>query len=41
MIGTPTMRETISAHQGSSPSGEKMKIATIMTISRKLVPQRG
>src|SRR3954454_7285107 len=40
-IGMPTMRETISSHQSGRPSGANTKIATIMTISRKLVPQRG
>src|SRR3954454_21729797 len=40
-IGMPTMRDTISTHQSGRPSGANTKIATIMTISRKLVPQRG
>src|SRR4051794_1704270 len=40
-IGIPRMREAISTYQSGRPSGANTKIATIMTISRKLVPQRG
>ena len=39
--GMPTTRETNSQCQSSLPSGAKTKMATIITISRKLVPQRG
>ena len=39
--GTPTIREATSQYQAGRPSGAKTKIATIITISRKLVPQRG
>ena len=35
------IRETTSQYQAGSPSGAKMKIASTITISRKLVPQRG
>ena len=37
----PTTRDANSQYQSSVPSGAKTKMATIMTISRKLVPQRG
>ena len=40
-IGIPTTREMNSQCQSSLPNGAKTKIATIMTMSRKLVPQRG
>ena len=39
--GMPTTRETNSQYQSGVPSGANTKIATIITISRKLVPQRG
>ena len=39
--GTPTMREATSQYQAGRPSGANTKMATIITISRKLVPQRG
>ena len=39
--GTPRIREATSRYQAGSPSGAKTKMATIITISRKLVPQRG
>ena len=39
--GTPTMRVATRRYQAGSPTGAKTKIATTMTISRKLVPQRG
>ena len=39
--GTPRIREASSQYQAGRPSGAKTKIATIMTTSRKLVPQRG
>ena len=39
--GTPRMREATSRYQAGSPSGAKTKMATIITTSRKLVPQRG
>ena len=35
------MRETNSHCQSSLPSGANTKMATIITSSRKLVPQRG
>ena len=35
------MREASSQYQAGSPIGAKTKIARTMTISRKLVPQRG
>ena len=41
MSGTPTMRVRTSQYQAGSPIGANTKIATIITISRKLVPQRG
>ena len=40
-IGMPTTREMNSQCQSSLPSGANTKMATIITISRKLVPQRG
>ena len=39
--GTPMIRDATSRYHSGRPSGAKTKIATIMTISRKLVPQRG
>ena len=39
--GMPSTRDTNSHCQSSWPSGANTKIATIITISRKLVPQRG
>jgi hypothetical protein len=41
MSGTPTMRVKTSRYQAGRPIGAKTKIATIITTSRKLVPQRG
>ena len=35
------MRESTSQYQAGSPIGAKTKIASTITISRKLVPQRG
>jgi hypothetical protein len=35
------MRESTSQYHSGSPIGAKMKMATIITMSRKLVPQRG
>ena len=35
------MREASSQYQAGSPIGAKTKIASTITISRKLVPQRG
>ena len=40
-IGMPRMREMKSHCQSSLPSGANTTIATIITSSRKLVPQRG
>ena len=39
--GTPTMRVSTSRYHAGRPIGAKTKIATIITTSRKLVPQRG
>jgi len=39
--GIPTIREPKSQYQSGVPSGAKTTTATIMTMSRKLVPQRG
>ena len=39
--GTPRMRVATSQYQAGSPIGANTKIATIITTSRKLVPQRG
>ena len=39
--GTPRMRVSTSQYQAGRPIGAKTKIATIITMSRKLVPQRG
>src|SRR4051794_39378537 len=41
MSGTPRMRESTSQYHAGRPIGANRKIATIMTMSRKLVPQRG
>ena len=41
MSGTPSTRVSISQYHAGSPIGANTKIATIMTTSRKLVPQRG
>jgi len=41
MTGTPMIRVATSQYHAGSPSGAKTKIATIITINRKLVPQRG
>ena len=35
------MREASSMYHSGRPIGAKTKMATIITISRKLVPQRG
>ena len=40
-IGMPRMREMNSHGQSSLPSGANTTMATIITSSRKLVPQRG
>ena len=40
-IGMPSMREANSQYQAGRPSGANTNSATIITISRKLVPQRG
>ncbi len=40
-IGMPITREGIRMYQAGVPSGANTTIATIITISRKLVPQRG
>ena len=37
----PMIRDANSKYQSGVPSGANTKIATIMTMSRKLVPQRG
>jgi hypothetical protein len=37
----PRIREASSQYQAGRPMGAKTKIATTMTTSRKLVPQRG
>ena len=39
--GMPTTREGMRMYQAGVPSGANTTIATIITISRKLVPQRG
>ena len=39
--GMPTTRESSSQYQAGVPSGAKTTTATIITMSRKLVPQRG
>ena len=39
--GTPTIRVASRTYQAGSPIGAKTKMATIITTSRKLVPQRG
>ena len=39
--GTPRMREASRMYHSGRPIGAKTKMATIITISRKLVPQRG
>ena len=39
--GTPSTRLASSTYQAGRPIGAKTKMATIITISRKLVPQRG
>ena len=39
--GMPSTREATSTYQAGSPIGANAKIATIITTSRKLVPQRG
>ena len=39
--GTPRMRVVNSQYQAGNPIGANRKIATIITTSRKLVPQRG
>ena len=39
--GIPRIRERKSQYQAGVPSGAKTTIATIITMSRKLVPQRG
>jgi hypothetical protein len=39
--GTPAIRVSTSQYQAGSPIGANTKIATIITTSRKLVPQRG
>jgi hypothetical protein len=41
ITGTPRMRVATSQYHAGSPIGANTKIATIITISRKLVPQRG
>ena len=41
MIGRPTMRVITRIHQACSPATANTKIETIITTSRKLVPQRG
>ena len=35
------MRDATSQYQAGRPSGAKTKIASTITIRRKLVPQRG
>ena len=39
--GTPITRVASRMYQAGRPTGAKTKIATIITTSRKLVPQRG
>ena len=39
--GMPRIREASSQYHAGRPSGAKTKIATTITTSRKLVPQRG
>ena len=39
--GTPTIRVASRMYQAGRPTGAKTKMATIITTSRKLVPQRG
>jgi hypothetical protein len=39
--GTPTIRVITRIHHAGRPIGANTKIAMIITISRKLVPQRG
>jgi hypothetical protein len=39
--GMPTIREANSQYQAGVPSGANTTIATTITISMKLVPQRG
>ena len=39
--GTPTMRVSTSQYQAGRPIGANTKMATTITTSRKLVPQRG
>ena len=39
--GTPMMRVSSRIYHAGSPTGAKTKMATIITTSRKLVPQRG
>ena len=39
--GTPITRVASRMYQAGSPIGAKTKMATIITTSRKLVPQRG
>ena len=39
--GTPITRVASRMYQAGSPIGAKTKIATTITTSRKLVPQRG
>ena len=41
ITGTPTIRVITRIHHAGSPIGANTKIAMIITISRKLVPQRG
>jgi len=40
-IGIPTIRERNSQYHAGVPSGAKTTMATSITMSRKLVPQRG
>ena len=39
--GTPIRRLASRTYHSGSPIGAKTKMATIITTSRKLVPQRG
>ena len=41
MIGMPTIRVSTRIHQACRPAIANTKIETIITTSRKLVPQRG
>ena len=41
ITGTPSTRVATSQYHAGSPIGANTKMATIMTTSRKLVPQRG